>query len=75
VQVLMLCGPKGAGKTSLTSLLAAEFASRVRWVQLLTTKPCCKGEEEGQSAWVTSHAALVRAGGWVVGCTVCCSCS
>lgn len=68
-QALMLCGPKGVGKGSLTALLAADYADRVRLVQLLTTKPCYKGEEDGLSAWVTTHAALVRRA-----CTPLCVC-
>lgn len=59
LQVLMLCGPKGVGKSTLVSLLASDHGGRVRWVQLLTTKPCYNGEEDS-GIMVTPLSTLVR---------------
>jgi hypothetical protein len=74
----MLCGPKGVGKSSLLSLLASDHGNRLRWVQLLTTKPCYKGEEDGSSAWVVPYAALVRGCDriqlCILTCVVCVTC-
>ena len=47
IQVLMVCGPSGAGKTTVMNMLLESFPSKVSRVPALTTKIPYKSEAYG----------------------------